>query len=189
MKTLVLILSAALCFSCASTVSVTKAEGDYAFLKHASGKKYRVELLAADEIALYFKLRWPDAPASPKDKLYKINYSETKSIDVRFYSLFSEKVASAVTILLLDGLTIGLFHEEWGEGDADFFLASAAISIPLTLVASFTGNPKTSFSPPVEPRYLDKLKLYCRYPQNLTVEQWQQLLREYGQEDFLSLAQ
>jgi hypothetical protein len=33
--------------------------------------------------------------------------------------------------------------------------------------------------------WIEKLTLYCRYPQGLSGEQWRLLLRESGQEDFM----
>lgn len=37
-------------------------------------------------------------------------------------------------------------------------------------------------------RFINKLRVYARYPQGLTPEQWTQLLKHYGPDDFLRLA-
>ncbi len=45
------------------------------------------------------------------------------------------------------------------------------------------------FSPEFDINDLEKLRLYCRYPQGLTQTQWNELLMSYGQEEFLSVPQ
>ena len=190
MRALLALLTTILFCACASPKVVTRPEGDFANLKLSNHKAYQIELVAADETSLIISktdhtqvaadMLGPKGKVSNK-KLYKVNYSDIENLNVPDYSAFREKVAAMIPLVIIDGLVVSA-----ADAETEYALLYGGL-IPLTIFATFTGNPKVSFTPPISPKHLEILKLYCRYPKNLTPEQWQQLLREHQQDDFLTL--
>ena len=64
--------------------------------------------------------------------------------------------------------------------------AEALAATAFTGVIMYLSAPRSTFRSPPSNRSQEYLRLFARYPQGLTDEQWQQLLRARGQKDFTS---
>jgi hypothetical protein len=174
MRTIIIVLfSIIIFFSCTSQVKVLKSAGETVTLKLKNNIKYDGELFAVNDTALFF---------GSQAKLYKVPLSNVENVYVHGYSLRKEKMYGSIPSLIF--WTIPIFvNEDWRVGDYAFLGSIHAI----TILSWFTGDPKVSFSPPLNNKDFDKLRLYCRYSQGLTNEKWRQLLKYFEQEDFLKL--
>ena len=101
-------------------------------------------------------------------------------VDVADYSLKNKKIATMLPAMLASGLLaiIGI------KGDDPEDKAILVIAALLPIPTFFFGDPKVNFSSPFNDKNLDKLKLYCRYPQGLTEKQWIEVLSYNKQENF-----
>lgn len=178
MKKSGLILAAFLLLcSCAATskVQVLKPEGEKIKLTLRDSRMYEFEILAVSDSLLYL---------SDGRKLSLAPLSDVQNIRVHWDSIDAgSKVLGAIPPLILEGIVMGAaFHTDqtgWG-------VASIA-AMGVTIFGFATANPKVNFSFPLEKDKLTKLRLYCRYPQGLTDEQWKLLLQRYRQTDFILL--
>jgi hypothetical protein len=157
-----------------SSVKVTKPEGETATIGLGIGYHYfdhKGELLALDDSSLFFKY---------EERLYKFPLSDISKVYVHGYSLESVKVPAMIGLLLIDIMVVT------GETDDENILnpiyGGSAILTPIIFLS---GDAKVNFKPPFKDDDLQKIKLYCRYPQGLTQEQWGTLLKAHNQEVFL----
>jgi hypothetical protein len=172
-RTLMIMTFVLLLCSCASSVNVLKPEGETASIELYNSQAPVGEILAVSDSMLYFMYA---------NKINVVDLSYVRKIFVHGYSISpGTKMLAAIPPLFLEGLVMAVAFSE--EAPAWGYISIGAMV--LTIYGISTGNPKVSFSPPLKEKELKKLKLYCRYPQGLTLEQWNELLRLNGQEDFL----
>ena len=158
--------------SCASSVHVLKPEGETATIELHNFQSHVGEILAVSDSVVYVRFF---------NKITVIDLSYVKKIFIHGYRISpGSKVAAAIPPLLLEGLVMSVAFSE--DADAWGYLSMGAMV--LTIYGFSTGDPQTSFSPPLKKNNIEKLKLYCRYPQGLTPEQWRELLSLNGQQDF-----
>ena len=63
--------------------------------------------------------------------------------------------------------------------------AEAAAVTAFTGLIMYMTAPRSTFGSPPSARDRERLRLFVRYPQGLTEEQWQDLLHAHGQGDFV----
>jgi len=158
---------------CVSTVNVNKPQGDRAGVELRQGPLGAVELLGVDDTFLYF-----DQSAL----LCRARLADVARVNVAGYSLKTDRAASAVLLIGYGGLmtaalaasmtVVALLPAAWTAATGYFVL---------------TGDRdlRTDFRSPFEPQDREQLRLYCRYPQGLTQDQWRELVRQHAQIDFL----
>ena len=168
----IVLFSIIIFFSCTSQVKVLKPEGETVSLRLNNNPKYDGELFAVNDTSLFFGYR---------AMLFEVPLSNIDNVYVHGYSLKSIKVLTMLPALFF--YAIGIINQE-PSGKWYWITAEA-----LTILSIFIGDPKVKFSHPINKKELDKLRLYCRYPQRLTHEKWRQLLQYYKQEQFLDLTQ
>jgi len=166
----ILIISSILFLSCVSQVNVLKPEGETVRLELKNNLKCDGELLAINDTALFLGSR---------AKLYEVPLSNVENVYVRGYSLRKSKMLWSIPPMLFYGIP-------FFKGIKEAWLMAGSFEA-LTILSWFIGDPKVSFSPPLKNKDFDKLQLYCRYSQGLSVEKWRQLLQYYEQEEFLRL--
>ncbi|UCC41292.1 MAG: hypothetical protein JSV96_07680 [Candidatus Aminicenantes bacterium] len=164
--------------SCISTssVRVSKPYGERFDITMKNLVGYEGELLAVSKSQLYFK---------DGDSLYLVSLSEVKKVHIRDYQIKSGIKTLAVIPSLIIEFAVFLAAVN-AEGGTPWALLSAA-SIPATVLGFTKSGAKVTFSPPLKEDEIKTLRLYCRYPQGLTEEQWSLLLKLYNQKDFLRL--
>jgi len=160
--------------SCVSSVNVLKPNGETANLKLINSYIYECELLAVSDSSLFCKYQ---------DKLYIVPFTNIQRVHICGYSLRPKKIIAMVPLILID---IGMASANSRENEKIQKLCWAAL-VPITVFAFLYNEPEVNFSPIFDKNDLEKLKLYCQYPQGLTKGQWKQLLQYYSQEDFLKL--
>ena len=176
MKIVYLVLSSMIIFcSCTSSVKVLKPEGENVSITLAS-YVYEGELLEINDSTFFFLHR---------EELCKVPIHDILNVYVHGFSLQDAKLWPTITLAILDVLAFGAASES-GLLEEDPLFAPLVLGTPLLLLsfAYFTGDPKVSFSPPLDENYIEKLKSYCRYPQGLNQEQRKMLLKHYNQENF-----
>jgi len=167
----ILIFSTILFLSCAgSQVNVLKPEGETVRLELKNNLKYDGELFAVNDTALFF---------GSQAKLYEVPLSNVENVYVHGYSLRKRKMLWSIPPMLFFSMPFWL-------GLNEHYLVAGSLEA-LTILSWFIEDPKVSFSPPLKNKDFDKLRLYCRYSQELTHEKWRQLLLYYEQEEFLRL--
>lgn len=172
-RILILLLSITLFFSCTSQVKVLKPVGETVTLKLKNNHNYDGELLAVNDTALYF---------GSQAKLYEVPLSNISNVYVHDYSLRKQKLLGSTPSFIIWALPMFVEPNFW----KGVWLQTVLVE-GLTIHSCLVGDPKVSFSPPLNNKDFDKLQLYCRYSQGLTQEKWRQLLQYYEQEEFLRL--
>jgi hypothetical protein len=99
-------------------------------------------------------------------------------ITIIFVCLLSCSCASQVDVLKPSGEQATVTLRDMAKHKVELLVVSDARG---------SGEPETSFSSPFDEAKVRKLELYVRYPQGLTDQQWNSLLRFHGQRDFASL--
>ena len=174
-RSLILVSTFLFC-SCASTVRVLKPEGETAKLTLRDFSKHQVEFLAISDSTVYVKER---------NRICAASLSDVNNIYISGYEINPGlKILSAIPPLCLEGIVMMVAFDVdqvgWG--------AISGLVMAVTFYAYVAGNPKVSFSPPLEEHELEELRLYSRFPQGLSDEQWKILLQQFNQEDFQSLS-
>jgi hypothetical protein len=140
--------------------------------------KHKVELLVVSDSVLH---------VVQGGRISIVHLSDVENVYVHGYRLSGpQMMLGAAPLLFLEGMVAYVtFSEGWFRWCGMF----SAILIPLTIhtFARGSGEPETSFSSPFDEAKVRKLKLYVRYPQGLTDQQWNSLLRFHGQRDFVPL--
>jgi len=180
-RTLFALLAMVLFIGCFSPVKMLKPYGDQARIRLISGTQFSGELLAVNDTALYFLAGKSDTGLTP-NAVVRLSIPEVDRVHVNDYSLQSRIGLAMVAAVALDGLTIYAFR----SGSLGWPLYVFAAAVPVAVAAYFWGNPKVDFKPPRGPAERAGLKSYCRYPQGLTGAQWQVLLQDQHQSDFLT---
>jgi hypothetical protein len=166
-KYLIILCCVVFIFAYTSSVNILKPQGENVSFRLTDGQNITGELLTVDDSVIF---------NGSDGLLYKIQKGKISNIHLFDYSLQKKKMVSMIpTILVSGGLAILGFH--WDSPAQRVILGASAL---LQIAAIFSGDPKVNFSSP----FLDKLKLYCRYPQGLTEEQWEDILRYNKQDDF-----
>jgi len=175
-KSIILLASILLFCSCVSMVKVRKPLGDRATLKLRNLEKHKVELLAISDSLLYVT----------DDKEISIaHFSDIRNVYIHGYRVHPGlKVLTAIPALLLEAtvmiVALDVGQNGWG--------LVSVIAMAGTIDGFATGDPKVYFSFPAKNEEIEKLKLYCRYPQGLTDEQWERMLQHFKQKEFVLLS-
>jgi hypothetical protein len=174
-KFLLITLAVVLFCSCSSSVKVLKPTGENARVTMRSSQIYNVELLAISDSLLY---------VSDGMTLAVANLSVVNSVFIPDYRINPAlKLLASIPSLGFELLvTIGAFGAEY-----PVLGTAAIIAMVATIYAFAADDPKANFSSPAKKREIEKFRLYCRYPQNLSAEGWKQLLQYYHQDDFIRL--
>jgi hypothetical protein len=159
--------------ACISTNRAIRPGGDSSKITLKDRMSLGAELLAVTTTDLYFV---------SNRQVWRTPLADVASVRVEGYGLQVQRY-----------VTLGLY------GAADVVLSAYLASvgcwqgpvlfIPLYLVgvaSSLSGIPHISFQAPLDDGTRCQLALYCRYPRSLTDAQWQELLRFYHQDTFLS---
>ncbi|MBN1560700.1 hypothetical protein JW998_10650 [candidate division KSB1 bacterium] len=175
MRNLSYLLISTVLVSCASTVNILKLEGDAVTLTLTDASAIRVELLAVTDSRLI---------AKHDGKIKQAPLAEVMNIHIHDYRIDPAiKILWAIPPVLLEGIIMLVaFDVEqplWG--------VIAGLAMVGTIYGFSTGDPKTTFASPFTDGDLENLRLYCRYPQNLTDVEWKNLLEHFQQDDFIKL--
>jgi hypothetical protein len=164
--------------SCASQVDVLKPSGEQATVTLCDMTKHKVELLVVSDSVLH---------VVEGGRISFVNLSDVQNVYVHGYRISGpQMMLGAIPVLFLEGMVAYLtFSEGWFQWCGLF----SVILIPLTIhsYAKGAGEPEVSFSSPFDETEVRKLKLYVRYPQGLTDQQRNRLLRFHGQADLAPL--
>ncbi len=159
-----------------STVNVRKLEGETATITLKSTAKFGIEILSVLDFQVYSKYQ---------NKIYITPLSDVRKIYIHGYHNISISILKGV--LAIPSLAIGgvvgvvaLHVDQPGWSVVSFFSMAATVAL------FAIGDVKAGFSAPFHDIKLETLKLYCRYPQGLTEDQWRMLLKHYGQEEFMT---
>lgn len=158
--------------SCTSSVQKIGPLGGDAWVENSYYDVVTGEILAVDDSCVYYIY---------EESVYKAPLTKTRKIYIRGYSLLSEKLISVTPLMLFNTAII------LSEGTSEYngiLRAFPLFSAIVTVISIVIGNPEVEFKPPLTDRQLEKLKLYCRYPQGLDHLQWNEVLMSYGQMDF-----
>ncbi len=158
---------------CFSWVNVNKPQGDSAGLELVNGPVGPVELLAVDDTCLYFL---------QSTLLCRTRLADVARVSVQGYSLRRPRIGSAVALVGYGGLITAAVATSAG---VVAILPAAWTALTVHFALTGDGSLRTEFRPQFEPRDVEQLRLYCRYPQELTQDQWRELFRYRGQTDFL----
>lgn len=172
-RILILLFSINMFFSCTSQVKVLKPKGETVTLKLKNNLEYDGELFAVNDTALFFGFQ---------AKLYEVPLPNIDNVYVHDFSLRKAKLLGSIPSFIIWALPIFVEPNFW----KGVWLQTVLVE-GLTIHSCFVGDPKVSFSPPLNNKDFDKLQLYCRYSQGLVPEKWKQLLQYYEQEGFLRL--
>jgi hypothetical protein len=159
--------------ACVSPVRVTKPGGDNAVVVFRQGGSARVELLAVTDSSLFF-LR--------DNAVMRTALADISRVRVAGYSVATGKYVALGAISIVNAAFC-----VWvmSRGIWQF----VAATVPLWGLGTWwllSDEPRVDFRSPFDTGAREQLALYCRYPQGLTDEQWQELLRFYDQDAFLS---
>lgn len=170
-KYLIILFCIVFIFACTSSVNFLKPQGEKISIRFADGQNITGELLTIHDSVIF---------TESDGLMYKIQREKISNIYVFDYSLQKEKIITLIpTILISSWLAIKGFH-----GDNRDQRLLLGVSASLQIASIFFGDPKVNFSHPFNDKNLDKLKLYCRYPQGLTEKQWIEVLSYNKQENF-----
>jgi hypothetical protein len=163
--------------SCASSVDVLKPTGDQATVTLRDSTKHRVELLGVSDSVLY---------VVEGGAISSLRLSDVQNVYIHGYRISErQRTLGAIPVLLLQGIAAySAFVATEGSFGAGLFASGSLICTALGF-ATGAGEPDISFSHPFDENRLQKLRLYSRYPQGLTVAQWSRLLAFHGQMDFV----
>jgi len=173
---LFLIYSIALFCSCTSSVHILKPQGESATFTFTNSSKYQVEMLAISDSTIFVKY---------ENKICSVKLKDVNKIYIRGYRVSpSLKILTAIPLILIEGIVmfVAFDVEQHGWG------VISGATMAGTIYGFETGDPKTKFSVPFNESEIEKLKLFCRYPQNLGSERWKILLQHFNQDDFLRLS-
>ncbi|MCX6842008.1 MAG: hypothetical protein NTX53_07005 [candidate division WOR-3 bacterium] len=159
--------------ACVSPVRVTKPGGDDAVVAFRQGGTARVELLAVSDSNLLFVR---------DNAVTRAALADISRVRVEGYSVRTNKYIALGCIGLVNTVICVdmAFHSAWHFAAVTAMLCVAGAHLLLR------DEPRVDFRSPFDTGAREQLALYCRYPQGLTDEQWQELLRFYHQDAFLS---
>lgn len=160
--------------SCAiGTVKVTKPYGETAIITLQNTEKLKGELLAISDTLLYYYM---------PNKLYITRIVDIKEIFILEYTnRQSLKVGALLPSLPIEGCVAAVAFDvnqpTWG--------LISLLTMAVTVLSITGGNPQVDFERPIKESDMEKLRLYCRYPQGLTDKQWEELMNYIVQEGFI----
>ncbi len=167
------VLCIVLLFSCKSSVKVMKPYGEKIDIELNSGDKYEGELYAINEESLFLLYQ---------SKIYKVNFLDLKSIYVNDYSVWDKKAIVMLPSIFINGVLAASIIKD----KSPVWNIVGYVLLPLTIYAFLTGDPLVDFYPPIDNEEIDKLKLYCRYPQGLSINKLKHLLEYHHQKKILT---
>ncbi len=157
--------------ACISTNHAVKPGGDVARIALRNGTNFPAELLAVGQNDLYFL---------NNRRVWRTPLAEVTSVHVEGYSLKGAKYA---VLGLFGAADVALSVFAFAQGGWPF----GAIVLPLFaagMYISTSSEPRVDFRPPLSLSSRGRLAAYCRYPNELTSTQWQELLTYYHQDRF-----
>jgi len=160
--------------SCTSSVDMLKPQGENVSIQLTDGQNLKGELLMIDKEIIF---------NGSDGTLYKIKNEKIRTIHISDYSLQKEKIITLIPLVLVNGI-IAIAGFKGDDPEHNFVIGVLTI---LPIPTFFFGDPKVDFRPPFKEKDLEKLKLYSRYPQGLTIEQQEEILRYQNQDTFLLL--
>ena len=126
--------------ACASSVNVLKPTGETATLTLKNAPGYTVELLAVSDSTIHIQRQ---------DQIALLPLSDVRKIYVQGYAIPPPvKLIAVIPALLIEGIVLGAAGS---VNEGGWQLAAGAAMVG-TVLASLTGNPKVSFSPPLKKR-------------------------------------
>jgi hypothetical protein len=159
--------------ACISTNRAIRPGGDAVRIILKNGARYHAELLAVTVADLYFL---------SDQHVWRSPLADSTRVRVEGYNLRTWKYVTLSAIGAVDAV-IGLYS-------ADICcLPFAFVPLPFLVGGAWWAlrdEPRIDFRFPLTDSRMAQLALYCRYPQGLTDAQWQELLRFYHQDTFLS---
>ena len=165
------LMSACFFCACASSVKVLKPTGEIVTLtlKNASG--YDAELLSISDSTIYLM---------HQNQIGRIALLDVKKIHVvQGYEISpAAKLIAVIPSIFIEGVIV----RAAGIADERGWQLAAGVAMAGTALASLTGNPRVNFSPPLKKKEVEMLRLYCRYPQGLSRDQWETLFRTERQQ-------
>lgn len=175
-----LTMSAVLICSCAhiKPQNPSSGTGDQALVILSSKISYSVELLAISDEELF--VLWNQIVCVTA-------LSDVQSISIQAYR---RTTLSGFGKFLLGVPTVGLeflvFMAGWDTGYPEWSIIAVA-GMACTVYGLSGGMPRVNYQAPVSSDDRANIRLYCRYPQDLTAPQWQELLDQFSQEALIEL--
>jgi hypothetical protein len=166
--------------ACVSPVRVSKPGGDDAVVAFRQGGAARVELLAVTDFDLFFVR---------DNAVTRTALADISRVRVEGYSTRTRKYTALWCIGLVSTVTcvdMAIHNIAYNAVYAMHFAAVTAMLCAAGTALLLRSEPQVDFRSPFDSGALEQLALYCRYPQGLTDAQWQELLRFYHQDTFLS---
>lgn len=168
MRVFLLLAVTLLCVSCTARLQSRAPRGETAkvtFLNE-EGKKQAaiVELLSVNDSLLFFR-NDGGYVQMPMDKVTRINitaYNTYKAL--RFVSILPTLAAGVI-----------LYANNKPENLTALPRVLVMLGFGSLVTIVYFTAPHTTYRPPLTQKRLERLQLYCRYPQGLTAEQWRQL--------------
>ena len=165
--------------ACVNPVQVTKPVGDNAVVTFRQGNKATVELLSVTDSSLFFVHHAAVTRAALSDisQVRVQGYGTNEGYSART----AKWVPLGFTSLVNAAFCVDvIFHGAWY-----FALAAVPFWVAGTKLI-MRDVTQIDFRPPMDDSAKAQLALYCRYPQGLTDEPWQELLRHHRQDAFLA---
>jgi hypothetical protein len=167
MKFANLILSLILITSCYPPKNPSNIEpgGDFAQITSKGNNIYQGELIAVRDSIIYMM---------SQNKFRPIKITDIENVEIPGYSSKpGQIIGAAIPSLLLQGtilmVAIDVGETTWAT------IAGASMLLTIGLYAT-TGSP-VSYSAPILEDDINQIRLYCRYPQDLDIQQWNQIVK------------
>jgi|GEM_PF-1354865 len=174
-STLISLLAMLLLSGCISSVKVMKTAGDDAVVILKKIHSYNAELITVSDSAIFYE---------HQGKIHYTTYADLKLVLIKGYS---PNLYPIIGFFIIPDLIAGRAFISDDEASLRQIGMMALFHAGLTTAILIIQSDKDTFSPATSLKEREQLKLYCRYPQGLTDEQWKELLRIDGQEGFLRL--
>jgi hypothetical protein len=105
-----------------------------------------------------------------------ISIIEIKRIRIPGYGVDpGARVAAAIPSVIMQTIIYFVAKAE----KVDSWVLITSISIPTTIILYALSGRETKFTSPLLKDDLEKLRLYCRYPQELDNEDWQAIFNQF----------
>jgi hypothetical protein len=139
--------------------------GDVAQITLKGNSIYQGELIAVRDSNIYMK---------SQNKFRPIRIADIESIEIPGYSTETgQRIGAALPSLLLQGVILMVASDVEETTWATIAGASMLATVGLYAIA---GSP-VSFSAPISEDDIKQIRLYCRYPQDLDIQQWNEIAK------------
>ena len=159
--------------ACISSNQAIRPGGDEARIALKNGVRHNAELLAVTQTDIYFV---------SDQHVWRSPLADITSVHVEGYSLRTWKYVTLGVLGAADAALVWISFSNSTRDLAGVFSGLFVAGALWTLL----DEPSVDFRPPLAEEAGAQLALYCRYPRSLADEQWQELLRFYHQDTFLS---